>query len=88
MDADQVKQALQRLADPKRAKGSAWFFKTGPGQYGEHDQLIGVIVPEQRRVAREFKALPELEVIHLLRSPIHEHRLTALFILVKQYQIQ
>ena len=43
-------------------------------------------VPEQRRVAKRYKTLPLVEVEKLLNSPIHEHRLTALFILVSQYK--
>lgn len=84
--ASQVKDALQTLASPEKAKASAWFFKTGPGQYGAGDRFIGVTVPQQRLVARQFRDLPLGEVQRLLQSPIHEHRLTALFILVDQYR--
>ncbi len=86
MDAQQVKAALQEKASPKKAKASAWFFKTGPGQYGEGDQFIGVTVPEQHLIAKTFRDLPLPDSIQLLRSPIHEHRLTGLFILVDQYR--
>lgn len=86
MDAEDVRSSLQKLADPLRAKNSAWFFKTGPGQYGEGDQFIGVTVPAQRKVAAAYRELPLPDVLELLRSAIHEHRLTALFILVDQYR--
>jgi 3-methyladenine DNA glycosylase AlkD len=86
MKADVVKQALQILSSPDRAKRSASFFKTGPGQYGEGDRFIGVTVPEQRIVAKTYKELPLNETIKLLKSPIHEHRLTSLIILVNQYR--
>lgn len=86
MKADDVKMALQGLASPTRAQNSAWFFKTGPGQYGEGDEFIGVTVPDQRKIARTFRDLALPEVIKLLHSPKHEHRLTALFILVGQYR--
>lgn len=84
--SEDVVRALQRKASTARAKSSLWFFKTGPGQYGEGDQFIGVAVPEQRKVARAFRELPLTEVKKLLRSTVHEHRLTALFILVFQFQ--
>jgi hypothetical protein len=80
--ADQVKRELDALADPERAKASAWFFKTGKGQYGEGDQFIGIRVPLQRQVALRHKSLALGEVEKLLESPVHEHRFTAVEILV------
>jgi 3-methyladenine DNA glycosylase AlkD len=86
MKAEDVKLALQGLADPSRATSLARYFKAGHGQYGEGDRFIGVTVPEQRKVTAVFKELLLPEVIKLLRSSVHEHRLTALFILVDQYR--
>jgi 3-methyladenine DNA glycosylase AlkD len=83
----QIQTALQNLADPMRAESSLWFFKTGPGQYGEGDEFIGITVPDQRRVAKQFYKLTTLKDLQkLIESPIHEHRLTALFILILQFQ--
>lgn len=81
-----VQSDLKKYASAKRAKASLWFFKTGKGQYGEGDIFIGVSVPHQRRVARLHRDLPLADVEKLLRSPVHEHRLTALFILVDSYR--
>ena len=64
----------------------ARFFKCGPGEYGEGDRFIGLTVPAQRRVARQFRDLPLAEVDVLLHSPVHEERLTALFIMVDQFR--
>lgn len=86
MTASDVQRALRTKSSPDRAVNSARFFKTGPGQYGEGDQFIGVTVPEQRSVARQFRDLPVPEIRKLLASPIHEDRLTGLFILVSHYQ--
>lgn len=86
MTANDVLQALDALADPIRAQNTARFFKTGPGQYGEGDQFIGITVPLQRKVAQQFKDLPLNETIRLLQSPLHESRLTALFIMVGQFK--
>ncbi|NIT03658.1 DNA alkylation repair protein [Candidatus Saccharibacteria bacterium] len=83
--ARSVIKELKRLGNPKKAKASAWFFKTGKGQYGEGDVFAGVTVPEQRKVAKQFKELPLKEIAKLLENKIHECRLTALFILVGKY---
>jgi 3-methyladenine DNA glycosylase AlkD len=73
------------VADPARAKASQWFFKTGPGQYGEGDRFLGLTVPALRTLAREYEALPSRAIVALLKSPWHEERLLALLILVRQY---
>ena len=86
MTARQVKEALASRADAKKAAFYPRFFKTGKGEYGEGDRFVGVVVPEQRRIARQFRDLPLPQVRMLLRSRFHEHRLTAVFILTLQYE--
>ncbi len=86
MNHKEVEKVLEELSSDTRADSSRWFFKTDPGEYGEGDEFIGVKVPDQRKVAKKYKDLPLEEVQKLLDSPIHEHRLTALFILVSQYE--
>lgn len=86
LQAQQVMDALHELGDAHKAEGVARFFKCAPGQYGEGDRFVGVSVPVQRSVARRFAALPLDECVTLLHSPWHEHRLTALFIMVRQHQ--
>ena len=86
MSARAVRQALKELADPERAAFYPRFFKTGRGEYGEGDKFWGVTVPKQRRVAKRFKALSERSLVSLLADPIHECRLTALLIMVGQFQ--
>jgi 3-methyladenine DNA glycosylase AlkD len=80
-----VRRALRQFASPERAIGVARFFKTGKGEYGEGEVFIGCTVPEQRAVARQFRALPLAAADALLTSKIHEERLTALLILVDQF---
>lgn len=84
--ANDVKRALRALADPERARHSQGFFKTGAGQYGEGDQFIGVRVPEQRKIARQFRGLPLDQISKLLKSAVHEDRLTALLLLIDAYE--
>ncbi len=81
-----VKTQLRGLGTPEKARASAWFFKTGPGQYGEGDVFVGVTVPEQRKVAKRYRELSVQEVEQLLHSPEHEFRLTALLIWVDQFK--
>lgn len=86
MTACDVKQQLAEVADPERARNLVWFFKTGKGQYGEGDQFIGITVPVLRRVAHRNRDLPVEGIAELLDSPVHEHRMAALEILVEQYE--
>lgn len=79
-----ITDALQAIATPERAKASAWFFKTGKGQYGEGDVFIGVSNPDLRAVCKNYKTLTLSELQDLLNSPIHEYRFAALVILVEQ----
>ncbi|HVL61700.1 MAG TPA: DNA alkylation repair protein, partial [Microbacterium sp.] len=58
-----------------------------PGQYGEGDVFIGVTVPDTRTVVARFAALPQHEVARLLESPVHEHRLAALLVMVRQFEV-
>lgn len=75
---------LQAVATPERAKASAWFFKTGKGQYGEGDVFIGISNPDLRKICKKYPALSLEELQVLLNNPIHEYRLGALIILVSQ----
>jgi 3-methyladenine DNA glycosylase AlkD len=79
---DEVKAALQSVARAEKAEFFPSFFKSGKGEYAEGDKFIGVTVPDQRKIAKKFKDLSLEDISILLKSDIHEHRLTALFILV------
>lgn len=77
---------LESVADERKAENLAWFFKTGPGQYGEGDVFLGITVPMNRKIALRYIHLPLAEVAKLLASPTHEHRFAGLEILVAQYE--
>jgi 3-methyladenine DNA glycosylase AlkD len=77
---------LKSVASRKRAASSAWFFKTGKGQYGEGDRFLGITVPLQRRIALRHRDLPFTYIKRLLASSIHEQRAVGLEILVAQYE--
>ncbi|MBE7437266.1 MAG: DNA alkylation repair protein [Spirochaetales bacterium] len=86
LNLQQLRAEIQELASPEKAAHSLRFFKTGPGEYGEGDQFLGITVPAQRKLARRYRALPLPDVEKLLKSPYHEERLTALFIMVLRFQ--
>ena len=83
---EQLERDLQAVANPERAKSSSWFFKSGPGQYGEGDQFLGITVPMQRKIALRYRHLPLPDIEALLASPFHEFRFAAVEILVAQYE--
>jgi 3-methyladenine DNA glycosylase AlkD len=85
MKAGDVRKRLKKLGTRERAEVSRRFFKTAPGEYGEGDVFLGVRVPELRRLAKEFQDLDSREIRNLIRSEIHEERLVALLILVRNY---
>ena len=82
----ELRAKLNLLSDKKVAESLQRFFKTGKGEYGEGDNFIGLKVPLQRKLAREFKDLKLDEIKILLGAPVHEERLISLFILIDRYQ--
>ena len=65
------------------------FFKTGPGEYGEGDEFLGLKVPQTREVVKSVaKDFPLSEVPELLMSRWHEVRLCGLLILVAKFEKQ
>jgi 3-methyladenine DNA glycosylase AlkD len=80
-----IKSELLSKANKEKAKGLQRFFKTGPGEYGEGDIFIGVVVPEMRKTAKKFRDTGLTEVEKLLHDKVHECRLTALLILCEKF---
>jgi 3-methyladenine DNA glycosylase AlkD len=87
MKSQDLIKELKKYASPARQKSNQWFFKTGPGQYGEGDQFMGVRVPHIRLVAKEFLDLSFVEIAKLIKSPIHEIRLVAIVVLVEKNKL-
>ena len=82
-----IKSALKDLSIAEKAAFFPRFFKAGKGEYAEGDQFIGVTVPDQRKVAKEFwKNISLIELSELLSSKIHEHRHCALLMLVAKFE--
>jgi 3-methyladenine DNA glycosylase AlkD len=80
-----IEARLHSLASPETASFLQRFFKTGPGEYGQGDQFLGIRVPTLKKLTTEFQAVDLDHTIKLLHSPFHEARLLALLILVRKY---
>ncbi|HEY1835766.1 MAG TPA: DNA alkylation repair protein [Candidatus Saccharimonadales bacterium] len=83
MSVNKVKQALNKLADPVVAQVTAQSFKIGK-EYESSKKFLGLKVPAVREICKQYRTLPLGEIEKLLASPIHEHRLAALIIMVEQ----
>jgi 3-methyladenine DNA glycosylase AlkD len=71
-------------ADPSQVEGLMRFFKTGPGQYGEGDEFLGIKVPVTRSVVKEcWKDVTFDDLEECVSSKYHEVRLAALLTLVE-----
>ena len=63
------------------------FFKTGPGEYGEGDEFLGLKVPQTREIVKHvFQSFPLSEVPSLLQNRWHEVRLCGFLILVSKFE--
>ncbi len=78
---------MESLRDETQRHILMGFFKTGPGQYGEGDEFLGIKVPQTREVVKLVpKVFPLDEIPILLMSRWHEVRLCGLLIMVAQFE--
>ncbi len=85
MSLAELRDSLRKSSSMEQAKILQWFFKTGPGEYGEGDKFIGIKVPVLRSIAKKHLDLSIEDIQELLCSKIHEERLAALMILVIRF---
>lgn len=81
-----IRNHILKIATTERANTNKWFFKTGPGEYGEGDKFLGITVPQTRNLAKAYNHLDLFEAEKLLQSEFHEERLLALFILINKFE--
>ena len=79
---------MESLRNEEQRRVLMGFFKTGPGEYGEGDEFLGLKVPQTREVVRAAKDLLLSEVPVLLMSRWHEVRLCGLLIMVDMFEKQ
>ena len=87
MTAIDIIQYMESLHDEEQRQILMRFFKTGPGEYGEGDEFIGLKVPQTREVVKmAAKDLPLDEIPALLESRWHEVRLCGLLMMVSKFE--
>ena len=86
--AKEIIAYMESLRNERQRQVLMGFFKTGPGEYGEGDEFLGLKVPQTRTVVKSAKNIPLTEVPGLLTSRWHEVRLCGLLILVAQFEKQ
>lgn len=82
-----IRLDLRDIANSDKAKILQGFFKTAPGGYSYGDKFLGVTVPKQRILAKEYYRLLGFDDVRsLLSAKIHEERMIALLILILKYE--
>ena len=78
---------MESLQNEEQRRILMGFFKTGPGEYGEGDEFLGLEVPQTREVVKAvWNDFPLGEVPELLMNRWHEVRLCGLLILVAKFE--
>ena len=87
MTTKEIIQYMESMQDDVQRQILMRFFKTGPGEYGEGDEFLGLKVPQTREVVKAVpKDFPLSEVPELLMNCWHEVRLCGLLILVAKFE--
>ena len=87
MKAKEIIAYMESLFNEEQRRVLMGFFKTGPGEYGEGDEFLGLKVPQTREVVKSVaKDFPLEEIPELLMSKWHEVRLCGLLIMVDQFE--
>ena len=85
--AKEIIQYMESQRNEEQRRVLMGFFKTGPGEYGEGDQFLGLKVPQTREVVKAaWKDFPLSEVPELLMNNWHEVRLCGFLILVAKFE--
>ena len=87
MPAKEIIAYMESLRNDEQRRILMGFFKTGPGEYGEGDEFLGLKVPQTREVVKAVaKDITLDEIPTLLMSKWHEVRLCGLLILVAKFE--
>lgn len=91
MISQQIQKSIRQQANPEKAKTLMRFFKTGEGEYGDGDLFLGLTVPQQRKIVKQYKSQIIIDNFEKILTPLithkyHEFRLVALLLLVQLCQ--
>ena len=87
MTAQEIIGYMESLRNEQQRQILMRFFKTGPGEYGEGDEFLGLKVPQTREVVKAAGLdFPLEEVPELLMNRWHEVRLCGFLILVAKFE--
>ena len=87
MTAKDVITYMESLRNEEQRRILMGFLKTGPGEYGEGDEFLGLKVPQTREVVKAAGAdFPLSEGPELLMNRWHEVRLCGFLILVAKFE--
>ena len=86
MTAKEIIGYMESRQNEKQRQVLMRFFKTGPGEYGEGDEFLGLKVPQTRQVVKLAVGDTSLEEVpELLMSHWHEVRLCGWLMLVEKF---
>ena len=86
MTAREIIGYMESQRNEKQRQVLMRFFKTGPGEYGEGDEFLGLKVPQTRQIVKlAVRDTPLDEIPELLMSQWHEVRLCGLLMLVEKF---
>lgn len=82
-----IRKEFQKIANAKKAKILAGFFKTGKGEYAQGDRFYGVATAQTRLIAKKYADKISFSGLqNMLKAGWHEERLCALLILVDWFK--
>ena len=65
MTAKEIIAYMESLKNEEQRRVLMGFFKTGPGEYGEGDEFLGLKVPQTREVVRDVGKDFPLEALRI-----------------------
>jgi len=81
---EEIKKEISKLVKNSDKQDVVWF-KTGKGEYSEHDKFLGIRVPELRKIAKRFEDISISDVQKLLHSEYNDERFLALLFINNKY---